>query len=480
MGRNAFGEYLVVNGLLSREALKRALGAQSALECRLGSVILDLGLMTEPALLKALGRHSSARTVSAVELSDISPEVLAMVPPRFALRHQVVPFRLSGKTLSVAAIDPQDLLVEDELSQLTGSMIATFVALEVRLDQALARYYGKQLSVQAASLLKRLKGAGVEPAEVAEPADVAAPAVQDDTAQGAEAEALTEVVELRKSSRPAKVLSHRKGVPTPRKPDDSVVLEVSESELADFPSLRRALEDSGSGMVSVTLAGREVKGRAPAEAAPPAPETPAAAPPSDAPEPDARPVEPAAAAEPPIATEEPARQPEPFPKQTPEARLSVAVETMQNAEMREDIADAILAFCAPYLRRRLLLAVRKDTIMGWRGEGDGIDPLWAKSMSIPTAEPSVFSSLNMDRDYWCDALPANSGNQDLLLGLGGEEPSECVILPIGVKDKPIAYLYGDNLDDGLGDVPVDALRRLAVKAGLAFQVYMLRNKMRIE
>jgi hypothetical protein len=245
-----------------------------------------------------------------------------------------------------------------------------------------------------------------------------------------------------------------------------MMVELSADDLQDLPSFRENLEDTD---VKKLARPEEVEETAAPAVLPPIPE----------PEPD-RDAEtgPVEMADTPPGGEAATTDAETGPIDSIDARLEAAVEKMQGAEMREDIADAMLSFCAPYLKRCLLLAVRKDVVMGWRGQGEGIDQLWVRSMSIPLDEPSVFVSLTLGKELWRGSLPSMPGNEELLLGLGGEVPAQCVILPVFVRSKPVAFLYGDNIDEGLAQVPIDALRRLVAKASLAFQVYMLRNKMR--
>ena len=47
-----------------------------------------------------------------------------------------------------------------------------------------------------------------------------------------------------------------------------------------------------------------------------------------------------------------------------------------------------------------------------------------------------------------------------------------------VGNKPLGFLYGDNRDRGVADIPIDHLRRLVAKTDLAFQVYLLKGKIR--
>ena len=48
-----------------------------------------------------------------------------------------------------------------------------------------------------------------------------------------------------------------------------------------------------------------------------------------------------------------------------------------------------------------------------------------------------------------------------------------------MKSKIVCFLYGDNLDRGVAGAPMALLRRLIAKASLAFQVYLLKSKIRL-
>ncbi len=407
MSDRGFGEYLVTGGILHAEGLRQALETRRSMEGRLDTVLLDLGLVSESTLLAALGRYHSTRTVSKTELAKVTPEVARIISARVATRLLVVPFRAEGKTLSVATLNPGDLLIEDEIGLLTNCMVSAFVTLEVRLYEAMARLYGVQPSIQVASVLKRLNE---EPAHRADTAPVAG--ARRSSVDGRSRKSGDEV-----DTAPRAVASRRS-----RSPDDSLVLEMSKEELDEFPSLAGEVE-------------AETK---------PTGETAA---PSDEPE-------------------------------GPDERLAAASVALQNAEMREDIGDALLEFCEPYLSRRLLLVVRRSKVIGWRGDGADIERHAVRKLTIPLDQPSVFTRLADRTSYWLGPLPRLPANQPLIRTLGGIPPSESVILPIFVGAKPLGFLYGDNRDRGVADVPIGQLRRLVAKADLAFQVYLLKGKIR--
>lgn len=436
MKDKGFGEFLVREELIRKETLRQARQVQGALGSRLDTALLDMGLVREPALLTALGRFHSTRTVSGIELAAVTPEVARVIPARVATRFGVVPFRLDGKKLWVAGLTPGDLMVEDEISMLTGCMVSGFAALEVRIYEALSRLYGFHRSVQITSLTKRLNGE-------ARDASGAVPAVSRSEPGPAPPPA---------SRAPARESAPTVAAVLRRRPTvDVTELEISDEDLELFPSLRDGADDL-----------------APADR--PEPLTETIPEPLETPAPLEEPGPPTAAVAAAAAADTPG---------DPEEHLARVSSALVNAEMREEIADAVLAFCAPYLKRRMMLSVRDDSVLGWRGEGEDVEPEIVRAITIPLSEPSVFANLIKGQEFWLAPLPPMPRNTELVFGLGGREPRECVILPIRIRSKIMCFLYGDNADEAVRGVPVDELKRLAVKAGLAFQVYLLKSKIRM-
>ncbi len=420
-----FGRWLVTQGLLSKDDLRRAENAQRGRMGRLDTEIIDLKLLSESATLDALGKFKRSRTVTGAELEYASPSAVRMLTPRIASRLGVVPFKIEGKTLSVATLSPGDLLVEDEIAQQTGCMVSSFVALEIRFVEALNRHYQAPITARYAGLVKRLSGARAPVKE--SPRRRSMDEVDDTPPAGSAPEAPRRAAETKS--------------PVAPKPADALELSAEERDL--FPSLRD--EEAEAAADPVGISGEVALVR---EDQPPAPAPPTA---------------PAPPAEVEVGLE---------------ALLVAASHAMQNVEMRDDIADAMLGFCAPIFRRRMMLVQRGSTILGWRGEGVGVDQRAVRAISIPTDEPSVFSGLLKGVEFWLGPLPAMPHNADLTMALGGPSPKDCYVMPVKVRDRVVCFLYGDNQAAGVGGVPLAELRRLAGKAGLAFQIYLLKGKIR--
>ncbi len=135
------GEYLVENGWITGEQLQKALTKQKQVGGRLGTCLIETGMLDEALLLRALSEQSGAPTASAADLQDLPAETVAQLPAKVAARHLAIPFRLFGNKVDVAVTDVGDLTRLDELSFVLGKRVRLHVASEAAIRQALERYY---------------------------------------------------------------------------------------------------------------------------------------------------------------------------------------------------------------------------------------------------------------------------------------------------------------------------------------------------
>jgi type IV pilus assembly protein PilB len=139
------GELLVRENLISLAQLQRAQEEQRKTGQRLGYSLTKLGIINEEDLTSFLSKQYG---VPAINLSDfeISPDVVQLIPPELAKRHQLMPVQRTGATLIVAMSDPSNIYAIDDLKFRTGLNIEVVVASEVAIDEAYNRYYEKQVN----------------------------------------------------------------------------------------------------------------------------------------------------------------------------------------------------------------------------------------------------------------------------------------------------------------------------------------------
>jgi len=154
------GELLAARGKLDREALLRALRHQRAAGGRLGTCLLEIDAAPEDDLLSALADQLKVPFLAAEDLREVSPEVLRLVPAKSAVKLCAVPVRASSSQITIAMRDPLDLAALDELAFVSGRRIRAHVALEARLQEALAKHYRVDTPrrfVQLADRLNRVR-----------------------------------------------------------------------------------------------------------------------------------------------------------------------------------------------------------------------------------------------------------------------------------------------------------------------------------
>jgi hypothetical protein len=151
---------------------------------------------------------------------------------------------------------------------------------------------------------------------------------------------------------------------------------------------------------------------------------------------------------------------------------------LASARDRNELAEALFAFCSTRSSRTGLFAVGKDAIRGIAGRGRAFADEGLLKLSVSAGSGTLFDTALESRDFYFGAVPALPANRDLYAALGGTLPASVMLLPIAVKERVVALLYLDGDDGSLPQPDIPLMRRVAVKAGLAFEMLILRNKLR--
>lgn len=145
------GEVLVEMKACTPQELQAALQTQAIFGGRLGTNLLELGIVDGRQLALALSRvHGIPCLDDATEPEE---EALAALSPELVERFEVIPIHLDDRRLRVAIVDPKNLTSVDDLAFATGKRIDVVVAPEARLWTLMRRHYGIE---------KNLRGLAVE------------------------------------------------------------------------------------------------------------------------------------------------------------------------------------------------------------------------------------------------------------------------------------------------------------------------------
>jgi type IV pilus assembly protein PilB len=142
MARQRLGEMLLAAGAITEDALRRALAEHKRWGRSLGQTLVELKLLGEPELVHVLAQQLGVPVIE-LDLLDVPPEILQLVPAELAQRHDLVPFGRQLKFLDVAMADPADATAIHDVQTRTRLNVRPYLAGPNAVERALAKYYAR-------------------------------------------------------------------------------------------------------------------------------------------------------------------------------------------------------------------------------------------------------------------------------------------------------------------------------------------------
>ncbi len=143
--KKQLGEYLLSAGLINASELDEAIEYQCIYGGKLGTSLIELGLVEEDQMARILSRQLNLHYIKPELLMKISAAVLNLIPAKIALKYQVVPYYEDSNKLYVAVNDSNNLTMLDELAFHLNHLIVPLAIPEIRLMLALKKHYGMRL-----------------------------------------------------------------------------------------------------------------------------------------------------------------------------------------------------------------------------------------------------------------------------------------------------------------------------------------------
>jgi Type II secretion system (T2SS), protein E, N-terminal domain len=153
------GQLLVARGWITIQQLTRALQTQNAVGGRIGTCLIEMEVLAEDLLARALSEQLGVPAAVVEDLRGIPDEVLHLIPEKLARRCRAIPFRVAGGRLDVAMQDPRNLVCQDEIAFACGRRVKVHVLHELRIYEALQRYYREDCPSRYSLLLDRVNRA---------------------------------------------------------------------------------------------------------------------------------------------------------------------------------------------------------------------------------------------------------------------------------------------------------------------------------
>ncbi|MBU1912668.1 MAG: type II secretion system ATPase GspE [Candidatus Omnitrophica bacterium] len=145
--REKLGQILLKEGLVTEEQLEKAIDIQKKEGTRLGETLINLGIVTEKDIVIAMAKQLSIPYASYAKglLKPAENQDLAkLVPEDYARRNMLLPISRHMSSLTVAFMDPLDLITIDNLKRMTNCEINPIIATKTDLQRAIDEFYGKE------------------------------------------------------------------------------------------------------------------------------------------------------------------------------------------------------------------------------------------------------------------------------------------------------------------------------------------------
>ena len=148
---------------------------------------------------------------------------------------------------------------------------------------------------------------------------------------------------------------------------------------------------------------------------------------------------------------------------------------LREVRSRDEVGNLLLRRSTRILDRCFLLAVHSGRVAGWLAKGVGVVIDDVQSFAFEQDAPSVLSEARQLEGFWGE-VPSGEINDAMKKILGDPVPVEIGVFPVLVKNRVVAYLIGDAPGRNLADTERKKLIDTVQKAGLAFEILIMRKK----
>lgn len=419
-----FSQFLLQNEYASLAELEEASQATVLYGGRLGSALIELGILTPEQVDAALARFHGLPEIPREWLARPDAAARAALHLDLIKRLRSFPLNFEKRSLHVGMVDPRNEEVIDQLAFASGCLVVAYALTEFRFAQLMQRIYGVAPSSRFKTLLD----------------------------EGARTRAQRNREEQRKLERAERERS-----------TDSLEIGPLAADLE--------LTDDDAFFVAGTIAApasKPLPAPAPTPALAPVPAAPA--PPAIAPAlPGPTPVAGFAATQP--LAPDPAIEIDDLPivldRRTPAPTLESFERTIAESGDRARVIDASLALAMRFAAVAALFVIRDGVAAGLAGVR-GEEPLDLDAVVIPLASENLLAACVSGRAP-TRAVPATPLDKLLARALRASEHTELAVFPVAIGERVVNLLVAQPEDGALGATSAAALAAIAPQLAAAYE-----------
>lgn len=142
------GEKLITLGLISKDQLDVALQEQKTKKKLLGSILVEMGFITESALGEVLAESAGTKTFDP-KSTMLDPALVKQIPKEVAIRHRIIAVNLQDNILQLASPDVYNVLAVDQVRRYFDKTVKidSIYCSEAEILEIIDQYYDYELSI---------------------------------------------------------------------------------------------------------------------------------------------------------------------------------------------------------------------------------------------------------------------------------------------------------------------------------------------
>jgi hypothetical protein len=156
----------------------------------------------------------------------------------------------------------------------------------------------------------------------------------------------------------------------------------------------------------------------------------------------------------------------------------VAKTELEEADQRDAIFDLVFEFARQFFDYTVLFVVHGEVAEGRDAFGDGASRDKVARIGVPLDLPGLLSTAREQKVVF-RKIPAPDGIDAVMMGdLGRSGTTECVVMPIVVRTRVVALLFGDGGESGLDEKSLVDVKSIVNAATAAFERLIVRRKLK--
>lgn len=153
--RKDIDELLIEHGLVTERQLRKAADEAARKGEPVQKILINMGFVTGKDITEIVGIQMGVKFVDLDEV-DIDPDLARSIPEHLAQRYNVIPVEQKDNKITLAMVDPLNILAIDDIRLVTGYDIEPVIATEEAVAKAIGRQFGSMGLAEVEETVKDL------------------------------------------------------------------------------------------------------------------------------------------------------------------------------------------------------------------------------------------------------------------------------------------------------------------------------------